>query len=446
MVRGAWARAFVGFYRAQDASARELDPIARFLYSARSVILVISAQAALIAGLLALADRRFDPLSFLLVLIGFIDAHAISNLSNDYFGYRRGHDTPDSPRMRYTVHPLASGLLTPRQLAAGLAVLGLVGLAITGFFVATRGPVALAFAGAGIALLFLYDASPIPLKSIGLGEIASFLVWGPLMVGGGYFVIAGQLRLAPFLVSVPYGLGVASILVGKHIDQRGVRHRPGPADPAGRARRARGAGAQPGVGRADVRRRRGPRRQRHGQPARGRRRRGAAAGSPGDRADGPSAADRAAERLRRLAALVPPGLPHPQPALRLALHCRPGGGCGARLPARDLIRLGRSAVLITGYRGTDTIGGSPAMTTTPDGWARYGGALMRAMAEVLPEFPDEVRPQALEVADYWISVGLALGLERPHQARELLALIEPDESERTALELDAAAFIEEALG
>lgn len=86
------------------------------------------------------------------------------------------------------------------------------------------------------------------------------------------------------------------------------------------------------------------------------------------------------------------------------------------------------------------------MTTTPDGWARYGGALTRAMAEVLPEFPDEVRPQVLEVADYWISVGLALGLERPHQARELLALIEPDESERTALELDAAAFVEEALG
>jgi 1,4-dihydroxy-2-naphthoate octaprenyltransferase len=215
-----WARAFVGFYRAQDASARELDPIARFLFSARSVILVISAQAAIIAGLLALTDRHFDALSFVLVLVGFIDAHAISNLSNDYFGFRRGHDTPDSPRMRYTVHPLASGMLTTRQLAAGLAVLGLAGLAIAAFFVVTRGPLALAFAGAGIALLFLYDASPVPLKSIGLGEIASFLVWGPLMVGGGYFVISGQLSVAPFLVSIPYGLGVASILIGKHIDQR----------------------------------------------------------------------------------------------------------------------------------------------------------------------------------------------------------------------------------
>ena len=33
------------------------------------------------------------------------------------------------------------------------------------------------------------------------------------------------------------------------------------------------------------------------------------------------------------------------------------------------------------------------MTTTQDGWERYGGMLTRAMAEVLPEFPDEVLPE-----------------------------------------------------
>jgi len=85
------------------------------------------------------------------------------------------------------------------------------------------------------------------------------------------------------------------------------------------------------------------------------------------------------------------------------------------------------------------------MTMNGDEWSRYGGTLTRAMSEVLEEFPDEVRPHALEVADYWISVGLTIGLERPHQARQLLALIEADESERTALAEDAAAFIEEAL-
>jgi 1,4-dihydroxy-2-naphthoate octaprenyltransferase len=40
------------------------------------------------------------------------------------------------------------------------------------------------------------------------------------MIGGGYFVITGHYSRAALLASVPYGLGVMSILVGKHIDQR----------------------------------------------------------------------------------------------------------------------------------------------------------------------------------------------------------------------------------
>lgn len=75
------------------------------------------------------------------------------------------------------------------------------------------------FAAAGITLMLLYDAAPIPLKSIGLGELAVFLVWGPLMVGGGYAVITGHVSSGALYASVPYGLGVMSILTGKHIDQ-----------------------------------------------------------------------------------------------------------------------------------------------------------------------------------------------------------------------------------
>ena len=85
------------------------------------------------------------------------------------------------------------------------------------------------------------------------------------------------------------------------------------------------------------------------------------------------------------------------------------------------------------------------MTSSSDGWNRYGQALTRAMAEVLDEFPEDVRPQALETADYWLSVGLALGLERPADARRLLALIEAEEAERAGLAEDATAFLEDAL-
>ena len=110
----------------------------------------------------------------------------ISNLSNDYFGYTRGHDTPDSPRMRYTVHPLTSGVLTSHALGTGLAILAVIGISIAAFFILEHGWMVVAFTVAGVAILFWYDAAPVPLKSIGLGEVAVFLVWGPLMVGGGY--------------------------------------------------------------------------------------------------------------------------------------------------------------------------------------------------------------------------------------------------------------------
>lgn len=214
-----WLAAFVGFYRPGVEEVRGLDPLSKFLYAARSLILVISAQAALIAGLLAAADRQFNGPAFALVLVGFVVAHMISNLSNDYFGYRRGHDTPDSPRMRYTVHPLASGVLGTRVLATGLAILAAIGAAITAYFIVERGWLAVGLAAAGIGLMLLYDAAPVPLKSIGLGELAVFLVWGPLMVGGGYAVITGHVSSAALYASIPYGLGVMSILTGKHIDQ-----------------------------------------------------------------------------------------------------------------------------------------------------------------------------------------------------------------------------------
>ncbi|MDH3320406.1 MAG: prenyltransferase [Betaproteobacteria bacterium] len=214
-----WLGAFVGFHRPGVEEVRRLDAVSKFLYAARSIILVISAQAAILAGLIAAAERRFEWLAFLLVLVGFVVAHMISNLSNDYFGFKRGHDTPDSPRMRYTVHPLASGVLEPRTLATGLALLAVIGTAITAYFIAERGWVAVAFAAAGITLMLLYDASPVPLKSIGLGELAVFLVWGPLMVGGGHAVVSGHVSSAALYASVPYGLGVMSILTGKHIDQ-----------------------------------------------------------------------------------------------------------------------------------------------------------------------------------------------------------------------------------
>ncbi len=215
-----WARAFTGFYPPTAEDMSRLDPVARFLYSARSVILVISFQAALLAGLLALTARRFEALPFVLILVGYLVLHMISNLSNDYFGVRRGHDTDDSPRRRYTVHPVLSGAVSSRLLVTGILVLTVIAVGIGIWFIVLRGWAAAWLTAAGAGLLLAYDAAPRALKELGLGEVAAFVVWGPLMVGGGYWMITGEPSLSAFVASVPYGLGVMSILVGKHIDQR----------------------------------------------------------------------------------------------------------------------------------------------------------------------------------------------------------------------------------
>ena len=212
-----WYSAFRGFYDRNNS--QNADFIARFLFSSRSVILVISAQAAIIAGLMAYLFSSFNAIRFVILFIGFIDAHALSNLSNDYFGYFRGDDSPDSPRRMYTIHPIADGVITRHEAKLSLMVLLVIGIIIAAYFTVYVGIYTLLFFGLGVALLFFYDAAPTPLKSIGLGEIASFLAWGPVMIAGGFYVISGHLSVIPVIAGIPYGLGVMSILWGKHIDQ-----------------------------------------------------------------------------------------------------------------------------------------------------------------------------------------------------------------------------------
>lgn len=213
-----WYLAFRGFYPSDNPPQ---DFLSRFLFSARSIILVISAQAAGIAGLLALLDGHFDAARFLLVFLALISLHAVSNLSNDFFDYRRGRDTPESPRRRYTLHPIADGVLNNRQILFSLGVLLGVDVFIAGLLTVLDGPWILACAATGMTLLALYDATPVSLKEIGFGELASFVVWGPLMVGGGYFGIAGRFSSGALIAGIPYGIGVMTVLLGKHIDQAG---------------------------------------------------------------------------------------------------------------------------------------------------------------------------------------------------------------------------------
>ena len=79
-------------------------------------------------------------------------------------------------------------------------------------------------------------------------------------------------------------------------------------------------------------------------------------------------------------------------------------------------------------------------------WRRYGQALLHAMAEVRAETPEDIHAVLMETADYWLSLGLAIGTEHPEMASRLLRLIETEEPELVELTADAQHFVAEALG
>jgi 1,4-dihydroxy-2-naphthoate octaprenyltransferase len=138
---------------------------------------------------------------------------------NDYFDLEGGVDTDGYVRTQYAPHPVLSGLISKHRLLAAIAVVNLLDLAIGIHLVVERGWPVAAFALAGLFISVFYVAPPLKLKHRGLGEPGVFVVWGPLMIGGTYFVTTGELPGWVWLASLPYAALVTTVLIGKHVDK-----------------------------------------------------------------------------------------------------------------------------------------------------------------------------------------------------------------------------------
>ena len=188
--------------------------------------------SAFIGGLLAIGTQgpRWDLCA--LAVLGLVIAHAANNMINDHFDSAAGVDEPGYARLEYAPHPIASGLISRRGLLVAIALLNLADLAILVLIASLRGWPVVALALAGLFISVFYVAPPLRLKHHGLGEPAVAVVWGPLMIGGTYYVTTGSLPTEVLLVSIPYALLVATVLFGKHIDKldadaaKGIRTMP----------------------------------------------------------------------------------------------------------------------------------------------------------------------------------------------------------------------------
>jgi len=214
-----WVKAIRIIPRITKAEWNELDIVSRWLIATRFAVLVMTFLSAALAGIFALRSGHFNFWYWLLLTAGLIFAHATNNLANDYTDYNRGVDVNNYYRAQYGPQPLVHGLLTKKQMRTYILVTGLIALAIGIVFVFLRGGLTLWLLGLGIFFVLFYTY---PLKYIALGEIAVFIVWGPLMIGGGYYVITGIWDWQVVLAGIPYALGVTSVIFGKHIDKYAI--------------------------------------------------------------------------------------------------------------------------------------------------------------------------------------------------------------------------------
>ena len=195
-----------------------LDLIARWLIATRAMALVLSFFSATIAGLLALRVGQFDFGIWLLLTLGLVMAHGTNNLINDLVDYAKGVDRGNYFRAQYGPQPLEHGLLTQRQLLTYIAVTGLIALTSGLALVSLRPGLTLILPLMAVGAFFVLFYT-FPLKYIGLGELALLVIWGPLMVGGGYYVFTGTWDWNVTLAGLAYSLGVCAALLGKHIDK-----------------------------------------------------------------------------------------------------------------------------------------------------------------------------------------------------------------------------------
>jgi 1,4-dihydroxy-2-naphthoate octaprenyltransferase len=211
-----WVRALRVIPRITKDDWNALDVISRWLISTRAAVLIMTFISGAIAGIFAARDGRFDLGAWLLLEVGLVMAHATNNLLNDYTDYVRGVDKDNYYRAQYGPQPLEHGLMTKRELLTYAVVTGLIACAAGGLLVGLRGWLALGLMLVGAFFVLFYTW---PLKYIGLGELTVLLVWGPLMIGGGYFVITGEWSWMVVLASLPYALGPTTVIFGKHIDK-----------------------------------------------------------------------------------------------------------------------------------------------------------------------------------------------------------------------------------
>lgn len=182
----------------------------RWILASRPKTLPAAVSGVMMGSALAWRDGAFDLLPALAALLVAVLLQIGSNLANDVYDYERG---ADAKRQHGPLRVTQSGLLSPRQVKAGMGmVFGLA--ALLGLYLAFKaGWVVILIGLAAIISAVAYTGGPFPLGYYGLGDLFVFIFFGLAAVAGTYFVQVETVTPLAWWMSVPIGFLVTNILV-----------------------------------------------------------------------------------------------------------------------------------------------------------------------------------------------------------------------------------------
>jgi 1,4-dihydroxy-2-naphthoate octaprenyltransferase len=179
----------------------------RTLPVAVAPVLVGGAVAHHVVGRVDLAATGVALAGAMLLQIG-------ANLANDAFDFEKGTD--DARRIG-PPRAAQAGLLSPRALKVGMAIVFLLATLCGAFLTARSGPWVVAVGAASIVSAIAYTGGPYPLGYNGLGDLFVFVFFGPVAVCGSACVAAGAWVPLALWASIPVGALATAVLVVNNV-------------------------------------------------------------------------------------------------------------------------------------------------------------------------------------------------------------------------------------
>lgn len=190
-----------------------------WLSAARPFSLTASIIPVTIGALFAAKELKFQFIYYLISLLAAVLLQASSNMLNDYDDFINKVDTKESGSSSGIIF---ENLLTPEELSKGGHLILALGCILGAFLAFQKGFFILILGTIGALSGYFYTGKPLMLKYRGLGAPLIFVIFGPLMTLGGYFIQIQRINTNVLLLSIPVGLLTTAILHANDI--RDVYH------------------------------------------------------------------------------------------------------------------------------------------------------------------------------------------------------------------------------